>query len=327
MKRLWIYFLLMGPKEEGRRERMNSHTIWLLTHAPAYNTTGVGTEYITLQVCRPDGWNISSGGGGSATLLCISCTAAPVSFHCTLDTLVSDRVCRGPPILLLVSVCKHVCNSVCWCLYYGAFTSIEFRWDVMTYKCIKIVQFSFIIALWSSPNPQKYSVYIDAKRDKLQNLAFEKLKVVHVFTSIFEKKIWMGWCFDISLIVCLSCCQPVCLPASVVHPSVYLYPDDLHSCLPMPSVSLCPAVYSLMCLYICLPSQYVHLYFKGLFLCLCSHTSAWRHQGWAGTLGSMARGQLDLLPAWVDNVFPQSGHRGTVGPEKSMGGLRRDGCT
>lgn len=171
------------------------------------------------------------------------------------------------------------------------------------------------------------------KRHKQQNLAFEKLKVVYVLTSIFEKKIWMGWCFDIFLIVCLSCCLAVVLRAYLPllsNPSVYLYPDYLHSCLPMPSVSLCPAVYSPMCLYICLPSQYVHLYFKGLFLCLSSHTSAWRHQGWAGTPGSMARGQLNLLPAWVDNVFPQSGHRGTVGPEKSMGGWgewRGDGCT
>lgn len=37
------------------------------------------------------------------------------------------------------------------------------------------------------------------------------------------------------------------------------------------------------CLYICLPSQYVQLYFKGLSLCLSSHSATWRHQSWAGT--------------------------------------------
>ncbi len=78
-----------------------------------------------------------------------------------------------------------------------------------------------------------------------------------------------------------------------------------------------------MCLYICLPSQYAHLYFKGLFFCPSSHTAAWRHQSWAGTQGSMAQSQLEPLPVWVDNVFPQSGHCGTVGPEESIGGKRR----
>lgn len=38
------------------------------------------------------------------------------------------------------------------------------------------------------------------------------------------------------------------------------------------------------------------------------------------TPGYMARGQLDLLPALVDYVFPQSGHCGTGRPEKRMGG-------
>lgn len=37
------------------------------------------------------------------------------------------------------------------------------------------------------------------------------------------------------------------------------------------------------------------------------------------TPGPMARGQLDLPPALVDNVFPQSGHCGTGRPEKRMG--------
>lgn len=83
------------------------------------------------------------------------------------------------------------------------------------------------------------------------------------------------------------------------------------------SVTPCPAVYSLRCLYICLLSQYVHLYFKGLYFCLSSHIATWRHQSWAGTPGSMAHSQLE--PAWVDNVFPQPGHCGTNGPKESMG--------
>lgn len=37
----------------------------------------------------------------------------------------------------------------------------------------------------------------------------------------------------------------------------------------------------------------------------------------------MAQSQLEPLPVWVDNVFPQSGHCGTVGPEESIGGKRR----
>lgn len=63
----------------------------------------------------------------------------------------------------------------------------------------------------------------------------------------------------------------VSLPASIVHPSVCLYPDDLHSCLPIPSVCLSVQLpIPPMCLYICLLSQYVHLYFKKAcsFVCL-----------------------------------------------------------
>lgn len=67
-----------------------------------------------------------------------------------------------------------------------------------------------------------------------------------------------------------------------------------------------------------LPSQYIRHYFNGLLLYPSCHTSAWRHRGWAGTPGSVAPGQLDLLPAWADSMFPQSGQRGTAGPEKSM---------
>lgn len=38
---------------------------------------------------------------------------------------------------------------------------------------------------------------------------------------------------------CMNVClHPVCLPASIDHSSGCLYPDDLHSCLPMPPVCL-----------------------------------------------------------------------------------------
>lgn len=47
----------------------------------------------------------------------------------------------------------------------------------------------------------------------------------------------------------------VCLPVSIVHPPVCLYPDDLYSRRPMPSVCLSVqlSIYP-MRLYICLPS-------------------------------------------------------------------------
>lgn len=77
-----------------------------------------------------------------------------------------------------------------------------------------------------------------------------------------------------------------------------------------------------MCLYICLSSQYAHLYFKRPLL-LSSHTATERHQSWAGTPWFMARSQLEPLPASVDNVFPQCGHRGTNGPVESIREERR----
>lgn len=119
---------------------------------------------------------------------------------------------------------------------------------------------------------------------------------------------WMGWFFKVAL-------TDVCLAVSLcLCPSVRLSPPASEAICQR----LSPAVVSPVCLYICLPSRYVHHCFKGLLLYPPCHTSAWRHRGWAGTPGSVALGQLDLLPARVDNTFRQSGQRGTVGPEKSM---------
>lgn len=121
---------------------------------------------------------------------------------------------------------------------------------------------------------------------------------------------------------CMNVClHPVCLPASIDHSSVSI--QTIYIAAFLCHLSVCLSVQLSihpLCLYICLPSQNAHLYFKGPFFCLSSHTAAWRHQSWAGTLGSMAQSQLEPLPVWVDNVFPQSGHCGTVGPEESIGG-------
>lgn len=93
-----------------------------------------------------------------------------------------------------------------------------------------------------------------------------------------------------------------------------------HSCFPIPFICLSVQPSISRHLYICLLSQYLHLYFKGLFFRLSSHAAARRHQGWAGTPGSLDRSQLEPVPGWVDNVFPQSGHCGTVRPEQSIVG-------
>lgn len=42
---------------------------------------------------------------------------------------------------------------------------------------------------------------------------------------------------------------------------------------------------------------------------------------------SMAWSQLEPLPVWFDNVFPQSGHCGTIGPEQKYRGGRGDDWT
>lgn len=146
--------------------------MWLLTHAPAYT---LNTH--TRSRCAGDRAHYTAGmhtlprhfqwrGGGEMNQFDSSDTnklpalssqrsrvspdlcSAPVSLHCTLDSLVSGQFCQRPlmtctaakvcpPILLLISVCKSVS------LFAGVsitclFTSTEFRWDKIRQRCIKM---------------------------------------------------------------------------------------------------------------------------------------------------------------------------------------------
>lgn len=136
------------------------HTLSTCTHAAGVR----GIERITLQVCTYCR-DLSSGGGGmnqfdssdtnklpalssQRSRVSPDLCSAPVSLHCTLDSLVSGQFCQRPlmtctaakvcpPILLLISVCKSVS------LFAGVsitclFTSTEFRWDKIRQRCIKM---------------------------------------------------------------------------------------------------------------------------------------------------------------------------------------------